>query len=319
MKIMVTGGAGFIGSHLVDELIKQGHKVVVVDSLVNGDLENVSPEANFYHMDINEPGLHDVMVHERPEVVYHFGAQISVEHSNRNPLEDSFTNVNGTLKILNYCVELGVSKIIFASSAAIYGVPELLPIQEGHPLSPISFYGVSKWSAERYITMYEKRFGLNYSILRFANVYGPRQNSLGQAGVITKFIINKLENKPIIIFGDGEQTRDFIYVKDVVQSCIRALTKGDHQIINISSGKEVSVRQLASVISKLSRQPFNYIYEQVVEGDIPNSCLANQHAKFSLDWKPNTLLEEGLKETMDYYSMNYNSESKERYVSSEVK
>ena len=227
-RILVTGGAGFIGSHVVDRLLELGHSVAVVDNLASGSASNLSPAATLYETDIAGPSLDDVLRTERPEVVCHYAAQISVTHSMRDPVADASTNILGSLNLLQSCVRNGVRKVVYTSSGgAIYGEPQYLPCDEDHPVLPLSYYGASKYAVEKYLYVYQQTHGLDYTALRLGNVYGPRQDPTGEAGVVAIFAQAMLEGRPITIFGTGEQERDFVYVRDVAEASVAALERGD--------------------------------------------------------------------------------------------
>ncbi|MGG4034629.1 NAD-dependent epimerase/dehydratase family protein [Paenibacillus cisolokensis] len=301
MKILVTGGAGFIGSHIVDALLMHGHKVVVIDNLSTGKKENVNRDAVFLHMDINSSQIKGVFKEHKPDVVIHHAAQVSVSYSMKNPLMDQELNIRGTQNILNCCIESGTGKFIYASSAAVYGMPKFLPIPEEHPIKPESFYGISKYVPEEYIRIFSKFYGLDYTILRYANVYGPRQDHLGEGGVISIFINQILRGETPTIFGDGEQTRDFIYVQDVVNANLAALTLGSKKTLNISTNQTTSLNNLVRIMAELTGKDISPIYLEKRPGDILESCLNNTSAIKELRWAPMYPLEEGLKDTISYY------------------
>lgn len=301
MKVLVTGGAGFIGSHIVEKLVDRGHEVVVVDNLVSGVSFNVNKSATIYVMDIKEAKLHQVFIKEKPEFVIHHAAQVDVQKSLMNPAFDAEVNIIGTVNVLECCRKGMVKKIIYASSAAVYGNPEYLGTDEEHIIKPISHYGVSKYAAEKYIQFYQELYGLNYTILRYSNVYGTCQGSKGEGGVVFKFLNNILNDKQPIIFGSGEQTRDFIFADDVADANLIAIYRGGNDIYNISTGKRHSVNELLKIINKLIESNVSPIKIGAVEGDILHSYLDNSKAKEILGWQPKYTLEEGLHETIKYY------------------
>lgn len=300
IKILVTGGAGFIASHLNDCLLSYGHDIVVVDDLSSGKLENINPRAKFYHLNINDSKLDKVLAGEKPQLIYHFAAQVNVGSSQQDPLFDANSNIMGTIKILNYAVKHNAAKIIFASSAAIYGNPAYLPLDEKHQANPLSFYGLSKYTAEGYIRLFSRGIALKYSILRFANVYGPRQQSAGEGGVIAQFISRYGRGDSLNIYGDGEQTRDFIYVADVVAACCKALDMGDNQTVNISTGDGVSINRLWELLDGIIGCQSRPLYGPRREGDIIHSVLDNSKARNVLLWGPRITLREGLERTLRY-------------------
>ncbi|NLN40422.1 MAG: NAD-dependent epimerase/dehydratase family protein [Clostridiales bacterium] len=298
MEFLVTGGAGFIGSHLVDTLFEIGNTVYVIDNLSSGKLENLNPSASFYKMDICDQNLCELLCNIRPEVVFHLAAQVSVPCSIQNPYEDARVNVLGTINLLEACVKAGVKRVIFSSSAAVYGVPIYFPINEAHPLHAISHYGVSKVAAEEYIKLYQRMYGTNYVILRYANVYGPRQDAEGEGGVVSIFA-NRLASKDALtIFGSGEQTRDFIYVKDVVRANLAAATCSPNLTINVSTGEATSINKLAQTMISITNTSVEVIYQPERQGDIQHSVLSPQLAWEVMGWKPNYKLEDGLKDML---------------------
>ncbi|SDJ53222.1 NAD-dependent epimerase/dehydratase family protein [Salimicrobium halophilum] len=301
MKVLVTGGAGFIGSHIVDRLLDLAYEVVVIDNLATGSYVHRS-DVSFYPMDIRSPELDHVFQLEKPDVVIHQAAQVSVQESIRAPLRDCHLNVMGTVNVLDCCVKHNVGKVIYASSAAVYGPPEQLPVREDDSVSPMSFYGLSKWTAEQYIRLYSLLYHLKFTILRYANIYGPRQNTKGEAGVIALFTDRLLNEEQIIIYGDGKQTRDFIYVRDVVNANIASIHAGDNGIYNISTDKEVSINQVFDTIRKYAKKQSDCIYRQEQSGDIRRSRLQNAKARKELKWKPVISLEAGIKEVIEDFS-----------------
>ena len=295
---MVTGGAGFIGSHLSDQLINYGHDIVIIDDLSSGKIENINPRAHFYRLNLNDDSLVQVFAMEKPQIIYHLAAQINVGVSQQEPCLDADSNIMGTLKLLTYVTKYKVKKIIFTSSAAIYGNPLYLPVDEKHPAFPLSFYGLSKYTAECYIRMFATTFGLRYTILRFSNVYGPRQQATGEGGVIAQFISRFSKREALIIYGDGEQTRDFIYAGDVVAACCKALYMGDNQTLNVSTGKAVSINQLCRQLKNINGWSSPPLYNPWREGDILHSVLDNSKARSLLLWNPRSGLSKGLKKTI---------------------
>ncbi|PAK52019.1 NAD-dependent epimerase/dehydratase family protein [Paenibacillus sp. 7541] len=302
MKALVTGGAGFIGSHLVDLLINEGHEVTVIDNLITGNKENINSNARFIFMDVCSPDLETVFTEHGPDCVFHLAAQASVGESIKDPIKDSEINIKGLINVLENCKKNNVKKIIFSSTAAVYGTPMSLPITEEHITDPISFYGVSKLAAEMYIKTYNILYGIDYTILRYANVYGPRQNYNGEGGVISIFINRILNHEPPIILGTGEQTRDFIYVSDVARANLKASISEDVGTFNISSGTAISLTQLLDSLSYIRSVKISPLYQNHRIGDIAHSCLENRMAELKLNWKPIYKLEDGLKITLDYYT-----------------
>lgn len=302
MKILVTGGAGFIGSNIIDVLVDNDYEVHTVDNLSTGKRENVNERAFFHYVDIRSPELNGVFEKVKPDIVIHHAAQIDIQFSLRKPTLDADINVLATISLLELCVKHKVTKIIYASSAAVYGAPKYLSVDEEHPVSPISFYGISKLTPEYYIKVYSELYGLKYTILRYANVFGIRQDPKGEGGVVSIFL-NKINSKePVTIFGDGEQTRDFIYVKDIALANLAAITNGENDTFNISNNKTVSINQLYQCMTRLSSQSVEPIYKNERLGDIKHSCLDNRKAMEKLDWTPHFTLQEGLEETYRYYT-----------------
>lgn len=304
MKIIVTGGAGFIGSNIVDELIEQDHDVMVVDMFPKGKTPNFNKHAKYEDIDILDDKIDWVFRGFSPDMVIHHAAQVNVQHSIDEPLHDARSNIMGTLAILEQCTKWNVQKLIFASTAAVYGTPMYLGIDEIHPITPMSPYAVSKHTSEEYVKLYSRIYGLDYSILRYANVYGIRQDSKGEGGVVSNFISKFLEKQPPVIFGNGEQTRDFIYVKDVVTANIAALTKGSKGVYNISCNQPTTINQLFKLLVEISGEKVTPIYMESRKGDIEHSYLENKLAEIELDWKPMYRLKEGLLEV--YNSINKN-------------
>lgn len=301
MNVLVTGGAGFIGSHIVDKLINEGLDVVVVDNLSTGKLENLNDKAKFYNLDITSEQLSNIFEKEKIDVVIHQAAQTDVQKSLQDPISDSKVNINGTINLLKCCRKYNVRKIIYASSAAVYGKPEYLPIDEKHPIQPMSFYGISKFTPESYLKIYKELYGLDYTILRYSNIYGPRQDSKGEGGVIAIFIDKLLNEQTPIIFGDGEQTRDFLYVEDVAEANFRAIFKGDGEILNISTNTRISINQLYTELTSILHLDLKPHYKEARLGDILHSSLNNQKAIQTLNWQPKYTFSEGLLKTVSYY------------------
>ena len=298
MKVLVTGGAGFIGSHIVDQLLAEGHQVVVVDDLSTGSLDNVNPQASFVKLSVLDGELLGLFAREKFDAALHLAAQTIVGSSLEHPDIDARVNVLGTLQVLEGCRQHGVERIIFASSAAVYGDVAELPVPEEAPGQPASFYGLSKLTAERYIQMYHALYGLNYLILRYANVYGERQGDRGEGGVVSIFAGCLCRNNRLNIYGDGGQTRDFVYVGDVAAANVAAVTTPQtNRILNISSQTETSVNELASLFAEIAGEAACPAYHPARSGDILRSTLRNREACAALDWQPRIGLREGLERT----------------------
>lgn len=301
MKVLVTGGAGFIGSHIVDLLVEAGCRVSVADNLSTGRFENMNPRVNFYKIDIRDRSLEEAVARETPEAVIHLAAQTDVQRSLRDPLADAEINILGTINLLNACAGCGVGKVVYASTAACYGNPSRLPVDVNHPIEPQSPYGVSKYTVENYLRVCREVSGINYTVLRFANVYGPRQDASGEGGVVAIFVDTLLRGESPCIFGDGEQTRDFIYVGDVAAASMAALRKGDGGTFNVSTGAGLSVNHLFQELKNITGSRLEPVYLPPRPGDITHSYLANKSTRTSLGWKPRCSLTDGLRETLAFY------------------
>ncbi len=308
MKIMVTGGAGFIGSHIVDRYIQEGHEVIVVDNLNSGRKENINKKAHFIEADIREKDKIEKIIQEfRPEIINHHAAQISVVYSMENPEVDIDINIKGTLNLLEIAGKYKIKKFIFASTGgALYGEPQKLPCTEEHPILPLAPYGIDKETAEHYIRVYSALFGFEYVILRYANVYGPRQDPFGEAGVVAIFTMRMLKNKECIIYGDGEQSRDFVYVEDVAKANLLALSYEPESkilpIFNIATSKSTTVNRIFSVLKQHTGYDRKAIYKEKREGEVYRIFLSYEKAKRHLGWEPEYSIETGLKKTVDWFS-----------------
>ncbi len=301
MKILVTGGAGFIGSHIVDLLIKQDHQVLIIDNLSTGSKDNLNPQAKFFPGDILSSALDTIFQENQPEIVIHLAAQLDINYSVQEPVKDAEINILGSINLLENCRKYKVKKIIYTSSAAEIGEPLFFPITEEHPLNPISPYGVSKHCVQYYLKIYSNLYHLNYTYLRYANVYGPRQGLTGEGGVVSTFIKKLLNNIPMTIFGTGQQTRDFIYVQDVAEATILMLNQGNNQIYNVGTGKETSINTLFGMINILLNKSSLSTYLKPKSGDIQRSVFSIEKIKKEIGWQPKVELEEGLIKTINFF------------------
>jgi UDP-glucose 4-epimerase len=305
MKILITGGAGFIGSNIADALIQLRHKVIVLDNLATGKLENVNIKAKFYSADIlDRQKVVEIFKTEKPNIVIHNAAQIDVRKSVEDPSFDANINILGSINILKSCVENKVKKIIFASSGGtIYGECKSKAPDEKSFANPLSPYGIAKYCVENYIRFFSMVHNLKFTILRYANVYGPRQDPYGEAGVVAIFAKRMLANEPVNIFGDGRQMRDYVFIGDIVNANIKALSKGDNEIINIGTKKLVSVLDLIRIMSKITAYAKKPVMKPKREGELFKNFLNFDKAVKVLGWKPQVDINEGIKRTIDYFKM----------------
>jgi len=302
MKILLTGGAGFIGSHVADLLLQKGHEVAIIDNLSSGKKENVPAGAVLYPISITDPGIEDVFLKEKPEVLIHHAAQISVSASVKNPLYDLEINIRGTVQLLQAAVQHKVRKVIFASTGgAIYGEHEYFPADERHPLRPLSPYGVSKLAAEKYLYFFYTTHGLHYTVLRYSNVYGPRQDPFGEAGVIAIFTQKMLSGDQPVINGSGEQTRDFVFVGDVAAANVRALESDCIGEFNISTGTETTINQLFQMLKTITAASVEEVHGPALPGEQLRSVLSWELAAQRLGWRPMVSLREGLQATVAFF------------------
>lgn len=302
-KILVTGGAGFIGSHVVDLFVSKGYEVVIVDDLSTGHAYNLNPAAKFYQLDIRDPGLHEIFDRERPDYVSHHAAQRDVRRSVVEPLFDADVNILGSINLIESAREFNVRHFLYISTGgAVYGEPQRLPCDETHPIQPICQYGASKHTVEHYLYMYNVNYGLNYTVLRYPNVFGPRQDPHGEAGVVAIFTGKMLAGEPVTINGDGEQTRDFVYVGDCARANYLALTV-DHQpgIYNLGWGRPTSINEIFAGLAKATGYDRSAFHGPHKLGETRHIYLDASKAKGELGWSPTVSLEDGLMQTVEYF------------------
>src|SRR3972149_3209990 len=303
MKMLVTGGAGFIGSHVVDRLVLEGHSVSVIDNLSTGKIENVNREAKFHKIDIISPRIERVFKKERPELICHFAAQMDVRRSVADPIYDAQSNIIGMLNLMENGLRYGVRKVIFASTGgAVYGEGVPYPTSEECIPRPISPYGISKLTGEHYLIYYNVSYGLNYVVLRYANVYGPRQDPFGEAGVVAIFNQKILRDEQPVINGNGMQTRDYVYVDDVVDAVIASTYNDINDVFNVGTGVETSVNELfRHLIEITGKSHIKEVYGQAKKGEQLRSCLSYDKIRKALDWEPRVPLREGLTRTIEFF------------------
>jgi UDP-glucose 4-epimerase len=302
MKVLVTGGAGFIASHITDSLIENGIEVAVIDDLSSGKRLNVNNKASFYHMDIRDRSVSDVFEKEKPDVVCHHAAQVSVRISVSEPCRDADINITGSVNLLENCRRFGVPKFVFASSGgAIYGEQDVFPAPETHATRPLSPYGAAKLAFEGYLFCYFKVFGIKYVALRYSNVYGPRQDPHGEAGVVAIFSQKMLSGETPRINGDGEQTRDYVYVGDVVRANVLAIKSDKVGCFNVGTGRETSVNGLYELLKSATGYKGGNVHGPAMAGEQIRSVLDTSLIKNTLGWSDNTPLSKGLGETVEYF------------------
>jgi UDP-glucose 4-epimerase len=303
VKILVTGGAGFIGSHVVDTFIAHGHDVVIVDDLSTGRRSNINPAATFYQIDIRNPELAEVFEKEKPQAVDHHAAQMDVRRSVEDPLFDADVNVLGSIKLIELARKYGVGRFIYISTGgAVYGEPEYLPCDEAHPINPICPYGASKHTVEHYLYMYHELYNLDYVVLRYPNVYGPRQDPHGEAGVVAIFTGQMLKGDQVRINGDGQQERDFVYVADCARANLLALTtENANTIYNLGEGKATTVNQVYEELKNATGYQLSAVHGPAKVGETRRIYLEASKAAQALDWRPSVGLGEGLAETVAYF------------------
>ncbi len=307
MKILVTGAAGFIASQVADAFINEGHTVFVLDNLATGFEHNINKKATFIKKDIGDKSLSELFEKEKFDVVNHHAAQMDVRRSVADPAFDANTNILGTINLLQNCVKTGVKKFMFASTGgAVYGEQDYFPADEKHSTSPLSPYGISKLAVEKYLFFYAAQYKLNYTILRYANIYGPRQNPFGEAGVVAIFSTRLLKGEQPIINGSGEQTRDYVFVGDVVKANLLGLSDDRSDIYNIGTGKETNVNELYGMINKIVGNGQEEKHGPAAAGEQMRSVITSDKLFKRFNWRPSTPIEEGLKKTVEFFKERMN-------------
>jgi UDP-glucose 4-epimerase len=303
MKVLVTGAAGFIASHVSDLYLANGYEVVIVDDLSTGRRSNLNPAAKFYQMDIRSPELAAVFEKERPDFVNHHAAQMDVRRSVADPLFDADVNVRGSINVIECARRYGVKKMVYISTGgAVFGEPEYLPCDEGHPINPICPYGASKHTVEHYLYMWRANYGLRYVVLRYPNVYGPRQDPHGEAGVVAIFTGQMLTGKPVVINGDGEQLRDYAFVGDCARANLLALTTEKAEgIYNLGSGKGTSVNQIFATLKAITGYAPEASHGPAKVGETRHIYLDARKAQRELGWTPTVSLTEGMQQVVEYF------------------
>lgn len=305
MKILITGGAGFIASHIADALINEGHNVFILDNLSTGFEKNINPKAVFIKADIRDENISKLFEKEKFDLVNHHAAQMDVRRSVADPAFDANINIIGTINLLQNCVKNGVKKFMFASTGgAIYGEQSYFPADENHPTSPLSPYGISKLAVEKYLNFYNVQYNLKYSILRYANIYGPRQNPFGEAGVIAIFTSKMLNGEQPKINGSGLQTRDYVFVGDVVKANLIALNDENNDIYNVGTAIETNVNELFSALNKIIGKNFEEKHGPAAPGEQMRSVITSEKLFKRFGWKPSTALSDGLSKTVEYFKSN---------------
>ena len=302
MKILVTGGAGFIASQIADAYINKGYQVHILDNLSTGFEKNINPKAHFIKSDISSPAILDIFKKEKFDVVNHHAAQIDVRKSVNDPIFDANTNILGTINLLQACIKTNVKKFMFASTGgAVYGEQEYFPADEKHPTNPVSPYGITKLAIEKYLFFYKNEYGLNHTILRYANVYGPRQNPFGEAGVVAIFTSKLLKNENPIINGDGKQTRDYVFVEDVVKANVVTLNSLSSNIYNIGTVIETSVNQLFEKLNDIAGSKAVEKHGPSPKGEQARSVITSDKLFNEFHWKPSLKIDEGLRKTFESF------------------
>ena len=305
-NILITGGAGFIGSHLADRLIEKGKNVIIIDNLTTGERENINPSAIFYKMDIRSLNLKKIFQNHDIKTVFHLAAQIDIRKSLSEIEYEIDVNIKGSVNLIVNAAKYGVEEIYFTSTGgAIYGEQNEYPAKEDHPLEPESPYGIDKMAIEKYLNCYKRIYGFKTFIFRLANVYGPRQNSNSEAGVIAIFCNRMLKDKKINIYGDGKQTRDFVFIEDVVSGIDKVFTTKKEGIYNISTSEETDVNNVFDILADEMEYERKPIYLEMRPGELLRSSLSYENINKSVGWVPGHTIEEGLKKTADWYKEEF--------------
>lgn len=305
MKILVTGGAGFIASQVADAFINEGHQVLIVDDLSTGFEKNINPKAKFIKANICDLELSKLFEKEKFDLINHHAAQMDVRRSVADPIFDANINILGTINLLKNAVKTGVKKFMFASTGgAVYGEQKYFPADEEHPSNPLSPYGISKLSVEKYLYFYKAQYNLNYTILRYANIYGPRQNPFGEAGVVAIFSSKLLKDELPVINGTGKQTRDYVFVGDVVKANLVTLDDKESEIYNVGTGIETDVNELFGLLNKITGKQREEKHGPAAPGEQMRSVITSDKIFNKFSWRPSTSLEEGLKKTVEFFAQN---------------
>jgi UDP-glucose 4-epimerase len=307
VKVLVTGGAGFIGMNLCKAYLSKGYEVVVADNLSTGKEEHILDGVKFYKTDITESAFLEIVEKESPDIINHHAAQIDVQTSIHEPMLDAKINILGTINVLEACRRVN-ARLVYASSAAVYGTPDYLGVDEIHPVDPISSYGISKHTPEHYIKIYHDLYDVSYTILRYANVYGIGQDPKGEGGVISIFVDRVVRGEGFTIFGDGEQTRDYINVDDIVKANMLATEKPINTIVNVSTGIATSLNEVIEIFKEITSKEIDCEYKEERAGDIKHSYLLNSKAENELGFTFDIQLKEGLASTLEYYQSKYSKE-----------
>jgi len=305
LKILVTGGAGFIASQVADAFINEGHQVLIVDDLSTGFEKNINPKAKFIKANICDLELSKLFEKEKFDLINHHAAQMDVRRSVADPIFDANINILGTINLLKNAVKTGVKKFMFASTGgAVYGEQKYFPADEEHPSNPLSPYGISKLSVEKYLYFYKAQYNLNYTILRYANIYGPRQNPFGEAGVVAIFSSKLLKDELPVINGTGKQTRDYVFVGDVVKANLVTLDDHESEIYNVGTGIETDVNELFGLLNKITGKQREEQHGPAAPGEQMRSVITSDKIFNKFSWRPSTPLEEGLKKTVEFFAQN---------------